>query len=112
MTRMAFFAISNNIIVMSVSHATLITGDCSRPLQRASRHDRRVHLFHEHRRDLLLRAALHAMAALYVRCPSPLTWRSDRGCTAMQHTRWSLKSIAWLMVQIWFGNTLLSMFLK
>ncbi len=28
--------------------------------------------------------------------------------TAADTGRWSVKSIAWLMVQIWFGNTYLS----
>lgn len=32
------------------------------------------------------------------------TWRS----LAEDTGRWSVKSIAWLMVQIWFGNTYLS----
>ena len=28
--------------------------------------------------------------------------------TAVESGKWSVKSIAWLMVQIWFGNTYLS----
>ena len=98
-----------------MSRYSLDSSQCLIVLKSTARYDRRLRILHRHRRNLLFRASLHIAQPRYVGFLSHDTFplgfmETDKlpSETAADSGKWSLKSIAWLMVQIWFGNTYLS----